>query len=179
MSLSPKDMDWLNGKDVSSREIALAFGVPGQLVGIPGQQTYANNREARLALYEDTILPLVLRTIAHINNWLVPHFGTDLELRADIDEIPALVLRRERVWDRVQGSDFLTTNEKRAAVGYDDKGPDGGCGPGAGLMVLLHRNRPRNRPDDDNHAHYIWDSCSHRGRLFPVCQLVRRIKMVT
>ena len=125
MALSPKDMDWLKGKDVSSREIALAFGVPGQLVGIPGQQTYANNREARLALYEDTILPLVLRTLAQINNWLVPIFGPELELRADIDEIPALVLRRERVWDRVQSSDFLTVNEKRMAVGYDDAGPDG------------------------------------------------------
>ena len=120
MSISPKDMDWIKGKDVSAREIALAFGVPGQLVGVPDQATYSNNREARLALYEDTVLPLVWRALSHLNNWLVPMFGESLELRADIDEIAALVLHRERVWDRVQTSDFLTLNEKRAAVGYEE-----------------------------------------------------------
>lgn len=125
MSLSPKDMDWLKGKDVSAREIALAFGVPGQLVGVPDQQTYANNREARLALYEDTVLPLVMRALTHLTSWLAPIFGDEIELRPDIDEIPALVLRRERVWDRVQTSDFLTINEKRAAVGYEPVGEEG------------------------------------------------------
>ncbi|MEL7028695.1 MAG: phage portal protein, partial [Pseudomonadota bacterium] len=42
MSLSPADMDFINAKHVSAREIALAFGVPPMLLGIPGDNTYAN-----------------------------------------------------------------------------------------------------------------------------------------
>ncbi|HWL04416.1 MAG TPA: phage portal protein, partial [Xanthobacteraceae bacterium] len=42
MSLSPKDMDFLEAKHSAAREIALAFGVPPMLLGIPGDATYAN-----------------------------------------------------------------------------------------------------------------------------------------
>jgi HK97 family phage portal protein len=39
MSLSPKDMDFLQAKHAAAREIALAFGVPPMLLGIPGDNT--------------------------------------------------------------------------------------------------------------------------------------------
>ena len=80
MSLSPKDMDWLAGRNVAARDIALAFGVPAQLVGIPDAQTYANMAEARMALYEETILPLVTRVIAGFDHWLTPIYGDELQL---------------------------------------------------------------------------------------------------
>ena len=41
-----------------------------------------------------------------------------LELRPDLDAVEALTTEREALWARVQASDFLTLNEKRAAVGY-------------------------------------------------------------
>jgi HK97 family phage portal protein len=119
MSLSPKDMDWIAGKDMSAREIALAYNVPPQLVGIPDSQTYNNNREARLAFYDDAVLPLVEFFRAELNNWLSPAFGAGLELRFDEDGIEALSLRRERKWRAIATANFLTTNEKRAAVGYE------------------------------------------------------------
>ncbi|MFN7038680.1 MAG: phage portal protein, partial [Alphaproteobacteria bacterium] len=59
MSLTPKDMDFIEAKNSAARDIALAFGVPPQLLGIPGDNTYRNMREARLALWEETILPLL------------------------------------------------------------------------------------------------------------------------
>ncbi|MDA0617369.1 MAG: phage portal protein, partial [Proteobacteria bacterium] len=59
MSMSPKDMDFIENKNSSAREIALAFGVPPQLLGIPGDNTYSNMSEARLALWEHTIIPLM------------------------------------------------------------------------------------------------------------------------
>jgi len=62
-------MDWLGGRNVAARDIALAFGVPAQLVGIPDAQTYANMAEARMALYEETVLPLVTRVIAGFDHW--------------------------------------------------------------------------------------------------------------
>lgn len=117
MSLTPKDMDYLNAKHSSARDIALAFGVPPQLLGIPGDNTYSNLAEARLALWEETILPLVDQISDALNNWLVPLFGSDLHLTYDTHSISALSLRREQVWDRVNKSDFLTQDEKRMMVG--------------------------------------------------------------
>ena len=58
MSLTPKDMDFIEAKNSSARDIALAFGVPPQLLGIPGDNTYSNLQEARLALWEQTVVPL-------------------------------------------------------------------------------------------------------------------------
>ncbi len=118
MSLTPKDMDWLAGKDVSAREIALAFHVPAQLVGIAGSQTFANFEQARLALFDDAVLPLLDHVKDELNNWLVPQFGEGLHLDFDIDKVEALALRRQQVWDRLAQADFLTANEKRAALGY-------------------------------------------------------------
>lgn len=118
MSLSPKDMDFLNAKLQSARDVAAAFGVPPMLVGVPGDATYANYREARLALWEETILPLLDFLADQLNNWLSPRFGEHLRLAYDSDAISALSPRREEVWARVAGAGFLTVNEKRAAVGY-------------------------------------------------------------
>ncbi len=118
MSLSPKDMDWLAGRNVAARDIALAFGVPAQLVGIPEGQTYSNMVEARLAFYEETILPLVTRVIAGFDHWLAPMFGDGLELDFDADDISALAAKRDMQWSKLQNASFLTINEKREATGY-------------------------------------------------------------
>ncbi|MEJ0062399.1 MAG: phage portal protein [Alphaproteobacteria bacterium] len=118
MSLSPQDMDWLKGRDAAARDIALAFGVPSQLVGLPDAQTYANIKEARLAFYEETVLPLAMRFVASFNHWIAPMFGDGLVLDLDLDEVSALAQRREAVWEKLQRVDFLTINEKRDAAGY-------------------------------------------------------------
>jgi HK97 family phage portal protein len=129
MSLTPKDMDFMEAKNGAAREIALAFGVPPMLLGIPGDNTYANYQEAQRAFWRGTVLPLVGRTTAALGAWLAPAFGEGLRLWFDADDVPALAGEREALWARVAAAEFLTVNEKRAAVGY---GPvDGGeRGPG-------------------------------------------------
>lgn len=121
MSLSPKDMDFIEAKHSAARDIALAFGVPPQLLGIPGDNTYSNLAEARLALWEQTILPTLRQLTDALNNWLLPMFGADLHLKPDLDDIPALALRRETVWQRVKDASFLTDEEKRRMVGVGDE----------------------------------------------------------
>ncbi len=118
MSISPRDMDFVQAKHSSSRDIALAFGVPPQLLGIPGDNTYSNLQEARLALWEQTIVPLVQRTADSLNNWLIPFFGNNLELVPDTDSITVLAASNQSIWDRVEKASFLSDKEKRAAVGY-------------------------------------------------------------
>lgn len=118
MGHSPKDMDFLNVKHSAARDIALAFGVPPQLLGIPGDNTYSNLAEARLALWEQTILPLAGAMVEALNHWLAPRFGRELRLSLDTDNISALAPRREAVWNRVKDAAFLSDEEKRQAVGY-------------------------------------------------------------
>lgn len=117
MSLSPKDMDFIEAKNSAARDIALAIGVPPQLLGIPGDNTYSNMQEARLALWEETIIPLLDHLTDSLNHWLVPMFGSDLRLEYDINNISGLSSRREKIWARIENASFLTLNEKRQMVG--------------------------------------------------------------
>ena len=119
MGLSPKDMDWLEGKNGSARDIALAFGVPSQLLGIPGDATYSNMQEARLALWEQTILPLADEITAHLNKWLVPRFGENQTLAYCKENIEPLRQKREMQRQSLEGVSFMTINEKREAIGLE------------------------------------------------------------
>jgi len=118
MGYSPRDMDFMEAKNGASRDIALAFGVPPMLLGIPGDNTYSNYQEANKSFWRQTILPLVGRTSGSIGNWLGPQFEEGLKLDVDIDKVNALSPDREALWNRLQSVDFLTDDEKRVAVGY-------------------------------------------------------------
>jgi len=118
MSLTPQDMEFIEARHVAAREIALAFGVPPMLLGIPGDNTYSNFREANLAFWRQTVLPLVMKTANALSVWLGPRFGESLRLDIDLDRIEALSSEREALWSRVNAATFLSDDEKREAVGY-------------------------------------------------------------
>jgi len=118
MSLTPKDMDFLEAKHTAAREIALAFGVPPMLLGIPGDNTYANFQEANRVFWRQTVLPLATRISTSLAQWLSPQFGDGVRLVIDTDRIEALASDRNALWERVTNAPFLTLNEKREAVGY-------------------------------------------------------------
>lgn len=128
MGLSPKDMDFLNLKHMSATDIALCFGVPSQLVGVPDSQTYSNVAEARLALYEETIIPHLRKLASDLNEWLVPMFDERLSLEFDIDAIPALSERRRKIYENVTSAvreGIMTRNEARSIIGLEPlKGAD-------------------------------------------------------
>jgi len=119
MSLSPRELEFLEGKNTSAREISVVYGYPPQMLGIPGDNTYSNMQEARLGLWEDTVIPAREELTEDLQRWLVPRFGDDLKLGFNLDDIPALGLRRQKAYERVQNVDFLTINEKREQVGYE------------------------------------------------------------
>jgi HK97 family phage portal protein len=117
MSISPKDMDFIESKHSSARDIALAFGVPPQLLGIPGDNTYSNLVEARISFWEQTVIPLLENTTQHLNNWLRQFYGRDLTLTFDSDNITVITEKKEKIWERLEKVSFMTINEKRISVG--------------------------------------------------------------
>jgi len=145
MGLSPKDMDFIQLKNMSAKDIALVYGVPSQLIGIPDSQTYSNFAEAKLALYNETIIPLLDRIQGDLNEWLVPMFNEQgLELRYDIDSIPAMAEQRKRVFESVTAGvrdGILTRNEAREQLGYEPM-------EGADSLLVPANLMPLNLADD-------------------------------
>ena len=119
MSLSPAEMDFLEAKNTAAREIALAFGVPPMLLGIPGDNTYANYREANLAFWKQTVTTLVKKTAASLTNWFRPVYP-DAQVYCDTTQIDALASERDARWDRVNKANFLSDVEKRRLLGLAD-----------------------------------------------------------
>jgi len=117
MSLTPADMDFVGTKAAAAREIALAFGVPPMLLGLPGEATYANYREANRALWRSTVLPLAARVLDAVAGGLA-EWWPGVTIEVDPDLVPALAEDRERLWRQVAGADFLDRDEKRAMLGF-------------------------------------------------------------
>nr|WP_295470236.1 phage portal protein [Mesorhizobium sp.] len=118
MGLTPKDMDFIEAKNAASRDIALAFGVPPMLLGIPGDNTYANYQEANRAFYRLTVLPMLGKVAGGLSAFLSQRLGEELRIWYDPDGIEGLSVEREALWRRLQAADFITDDEKREAVGY-------------------------------------------------------------
>jgi HK97 family phage portal protein len=118
MSLSPADMDFIAGKHAAAREIALAFGVPPQLLGVPGDATYANYREANGAFWRHTVVPLAERAARALSVWLAPKFP-GARIACDLDAVPALSAERDALWARLEGASFLTDAERRRLAGLE------------------------------------------------------------
>lgn len=117
MGFSPSDMEFHETKLAAAREICIAFGVPPMLAGIQGDATYANYQEANRAFYRLTVLPLVSKVTAAVSHWLEGFGGAAVELKPDLDQVPALAAERDQQWARVGAADFLTQGEKRALLG--------------------------------------------------------------
>jgi HK97 family phage portal protein len=123
LSLTPADMDFAGLKAAAARDIALAFGVPPMLLGLPGDSTYANYREANRALWRLTLLPLAGKILGGIAEGLASWFP-QASLTVDLDRVPALAEDRERLWAQVTAADFLSGDEKRALLGLERRRED-------------------------------------------------------
>ncbi|MEM7753059.1 MAG: phage portal protein [Pseudomonadota bacterium] len=117
MGFSPSDMEFLKTKEGAAREIAVAFGVPPMLLGVPGDATYANYQEANRAFYRLTVLPLVTKVCGALSHWLAGFTGGEAMFKPDLDQVPALAAEREAQWKRVASADFLSEAEKRSLLG--------------------------------------------------------------
>ena len=119
MSLTPKDLDFVEAKNAAAREIALALGVPPMLLGIPGDNTYSNYQEANRSFWRATVLPLVERAATQLGEWLKPAYdGDNLMLKPDTDGIVALSSERDMLWSRLAAAEFLSSDEKRVMAGF-------------------------------------------------------------
>lgn len=126
LGMSPADMEWLNGKNSTAREVAMALGYPPFLLGLPEGSTFNNVREAKLHFYQVTVVPLAEEINESISHWLTllgGKAGKDVQIIADLDAVDALALQRESILDQSR-KDFeagiISANEARAVRKYDE-----------------------------------------------------------
>ena len=103
MSLSPKDMDFIEARHVAAREIALALGVPPSCrrrASTACSASPATTLDANMAVvpearkqwaqrmfWRQTVLPLVNRVSTALSSWLSPAYGEGLQLKPDLDQL--------------------------------------------------------------------------------------------
>lgn len=124
-AMTMEELQLIESKLDSAQDICIARGVPIDLL-LPGQSTYNNKREAKLALYEETVLPLQSMIIDHLNSWLCPRFGDNLRLEPDLDAVEALSLRREirqTNTTKLYDSGLISRDEGREALQFEPQ-PD-------------------------------------------------------
>lgn len=114
-SWSPKELDWLETNRELSRRICNGYGVPPQLIGIPGDNTYSNYQEARLAFWEDEVTPLLNKIRHELSVWLFP--DSNMYVDVDLTEVPAMITKQKMLWQMLNEATFLTYNEKRDRAG--------------------------------------------------------------
>lgn len=121
LGMTPTDMDWLNGKNSTARDICLAFNYPAQLLGQEEGSTFNNVDAAKMSFYEDTVIPLATHMLDELAWWLSQHSGREINIIPDIDDLPALAIRRDtmRATNRADvQAGILRINEARAAMDY-------------------------------------------------------------
>ena len=98
--MTPRDMDFKEFIKTAGRDIALALGVPAQLIGIPDSQTYNNFAEARLSLYTDTIIPLCDQVLSDLQEFCIPEELRDRAfLEYDYNACAAMAENRRQIID--------------------------------------------------------------------------------
>ncbi|WP_443111176.1 hypothetical protein [Altererythrobacter sp. C41] len=80
--------------------------MPPMLLGLLGDNTYANCREANRALWARS---------SPACEGLAPWFP-EAALAVDLDRVPALAEDRERLWTQVSSAESLSADEKRAIL---------------------------------------------------------------
>jgi HK97 family phage portal protein len=153
IGIDPERMQFVEGKNLSAREIAFSLGVPPMLLGIPGDNTYSNYAEANRAFYRQTVIPLAMKIARALTAWMEPHLERGMRLVPDLDTIEALNSERRELWDKLEKSQIITLNEKREALRYEAYKP-GKTGAdllymGAGLLPIDLQDDATGGPEAD------------------------------
>lgn len=108
-------------RNQAARGIANAAGVPPMLLGIPGDNTYANFQEASRAFTRSTVLPDCQRLFGGLARWYGQLMDVKDEVTIEVQEEKLWALSDEiaSLWARVDNAQGLSIDERREAKGWE------------------------------------------------------------
>ena len=116
--LNASDLSLLEQYDSTIKDLCNVYNVPVQLLNNTSASTYNNQKEAKKALYQNAVIPELIKIRDEFNRWLTPKYGDKLYIDFDFTVIPELQEETEKVVQQMSQAWWLTPNEKRAATGY-------------------------------------------------------------
>lgn len=126
MSISQKDMDFLEQQRFTMTKILSIFRVPKTIVAISDDVNLANAKVAEYVFAKRTILPKLERIYSQLNEFFLPMFAnTENMFLAYADPVPQDYDMDIRKYDSALGKGWMTINEVRREQNLEDVGPDG------------------------------------------------------
>tara|TARA_R110000744_G_scaffold102377_1_gene196910 strand:+ start:535 stop:1899 length:1365 start_codon:yes stop_codon:yes gene_type:complete len=114
--LSTTDMGLLEQYGISVDDLCNAYSVNSLLLNSRAASTESNVKEARKSLYQNAIIPELIKIRDELNRFLVP--DGKLFIDFDFSSIPELQVDLEKQAQVLANSNWLTQNEKRMAMNY-------------------------------------------------------------
>lgn len=116
--LSTSDLSLIEQYNATIKDLCNIYSVPVQLLNNTESSTYNNMKEAKKALYQNAVIPELIKIREELNRWLTPTYGQNLYIDFDFSVIPELQEEMDKVVNQMSNAWWLTPNEKRAAMSY-------------------------------------------------------------
>jgi HK97 family phage portal protein len=121
LGIGTQELDWRGSEGILTRRMCMAFGVPSQILGDPDTSKYSNYKEARQALYQETVIPNTAHFVSEFSSWLLPKYEVDgYAIDLDYENVDALKDGEDQRVTRLSARTWWTTNEKRKADGLEE-----------------------------------------------------------
>ena len=75
-------------------------------------------KEAKKAMYQNAVIPELIKIRDELNRWLVPQFGANLYLDFDFTMISEMQEEVDKLVSQLSSAWWITPNEKRDAMNY-------------------------------------------------------------
>jgi HK97 family phage portal protein len=148
--LSSVDMELVKTLQMTLHQWCRVFGMPIVLFDTD-TSSYNNYTNGMRDLITNTIAPLCAELRDELNSWLVPRFGENVYIDFDISALPELQSDMEKMVSQLKQADWLTFDEKRTAMGYEEKGGAYSSSyVSGGMMPLEMSMMDLTVPDDNN-----------------------------
>jgi HK97 family phage portal protein len=128
--ITPKKLSWvnfgLNASDISLleqynasiKDLCNIYSVPSVLLNNDKASTYNNVKEAKKALYQNCVIPELIKIRDELNRWLTPKYGEKLYIDFDFSVVPELQEEMDKVVDQMTKAWWISPNEKRESMSY-------------------------------------------------------------
>lgn len=114
--LSPADMELINQGDVSFKSLCNLYGVPDVMLNNTASATKDNFKQAKSFLFQNAIIPEMIKLRDELNRWFVPNFGENLYLDFDFTVIPELQEDISEMVNQLDKAWYMTPNQKRKVL---------------------------------------------------------------